>query len=149
MAIPMLKIRRPLGRLIFNMGIATPGKTVFLIETAPRLSLWQPVVPPLMAKLALWPIMVVKHFLWTISDFSGYVWLYSCISGYISFYSKYSWQTPHCSPVRVRYGVSAVSSKSAVYCNSVCTCAVCNIVLHSTMLWQDLTHCPLGNMLWL
>ena len=35
MAISMLKIRRPLGRLIFNMGIATPGKTVFLIETAP------------------------------------------------------------------------------------------------------------------
>ena len=26
----MLKIRRPLGRLIFNMGIAIPGKTVFL-----------------------------------------------------------------------------------------------------------------------
>ena len=35
MAIPMLKIRRPNGRLIFNMGIAIPGKTVFLIETAP------------------------------------------------------------------------------------------------------------------
>ena len=35
MAIPMLKIRRPLGRPIFNMGIAIPGKTVFLIETAP------------------------------------------------------------------------------------------------------------------
>ena len=35
MAIPMLKIRRPLGRLIFNMGIAIPDKTVFLIETAP------------------------------------------------------------------------------------------------------------------
>ena len=34
----MLKIRRPLGRLIFNMGIAIPGKTVFLIETAP----WMP-----------------------------------------------------------------------------------------------------------
>ena len=32
-----LKIRRPLGRLFFNMGIAIPGKTVFLIETAPRL----------------------------------------------------------------------------------------------------------------
>ena len=32
----MLKIRRPLERLIFNMGIAIPGKTVFLIETAPR-----------------------------------------------------------------------------------------------------------------
>ena len=37
MAISMLKIRRPLGRLIFNMGIAIPGKTVFLIETAPCL----------------------------------------------------------------------------------------------------------------
>ena len=36
MAIPMLKIRRPKGRLIFNMGITIPGKTVFLIETAPR-----------------------------------------------------------------------------------------------------------------
>ena len=36
----MLKIRRPLGRLIFNMGIAIPGKTVFLIETAPR-SCWR------------------------------------------------------------------------------------------------------------
>ena len=35
MAISMLKIRRPLGRLIFNMGVAIPGKTVFLIETAP------------------------------------------------------------------------------------------------------------------
>ena len=33
----MLKIRRPLGRLIFNMGIAIPGKTVFLIETALRM----------------------------------------------------------------------------------------------------------------
>ena len=33
----MLKIRRPLGRLIFNMGIAIPGTTVFLIETAPSL----------------------------------------------------------------------------------------------------------------
>ena len=38
MAISMLKIRRPLGRLIFNMGIAIPGKTVFLIETAPRVN---------------------------------------------------------------------------------------------------------------
>ena len=35
MVISMLKIRRPLGRLIFNMGIAIPGKTVFLIETDP------------------------------------------------------------------------------------------------------------------
>ena len=35
MVISMLKIRRPLWRLIFNMGIAIPGKTVFLIETSP------------------------------------------------------------------------------------------------------------------
>ena len=35
MGIHMLKIRRPVGRLIFNMGIAIPSKTVFLIETAP------------------------------------------------------------------------------------------------------------------
>ena len=40
MAISMLKIRRPLGRLIFNMGIAIPGKTVFLIDTAPRQLSW-------------------------------------------------------------------------------------------------------------
>ena len=38
MAIPMLKIRRPTGRLIFNMGIPIPGKTVFLIETGPSIS---------------------------------------------------------------------------------------------------------------
>ena len=37
MAIPMLKIRRPTGRLIFNMGIPIPGKTVFLIETGPSI----------------------------------------------------------------------------------------------------------------
>ena len=42
----MLKIRRPLGRLIFDMGIAIPGKTVFLIETAP----WTP--------LLIWCILV-------------------------------------------------------------------------------------------
>ena len=41
MVISMLKIRRPLGRLIFNMGIAIPGKTVFLIETAPRVSIYE------------------------------------------------------------------------------------------------------------
>ena len=35
MAIPVLKIRRPTGRLIFNMGIPIPGKTVFYIETGP------------------------------------------------------------------------------------------------------------------
>ena len=42
MAIPMLKIRRPNGRLIFNIGIPIPGKTVFYIETGP----WYPRVFP-------------------------------------------------------------------------------------------------------
>ena len=37
MAIPMLKIRRPNGRLIFNMGIPIPGKDGLYIETGPRL----------------------------------------------------------------------------------------------------------------
>ena len=30
-----VKDKTAVGRLIFNMGIAIPGKTVFLIETAP------------------------------------------------------------------------------------------------------------------
>ena len=37
MAIPMLKIRRPNGRLIFNMWIPIPGKDGLYIETAPCL----------------------------------------------------------------------------------------------------------------
>ena len=37
MAIPMLKIRCPNGRLIFNMGIPIPGKDGLYIETGPRL----------------------------------------------------------------------------------------------------------------
>ena len=35
--VPGGRFSKPLGRLIFNIGIAIPGKTVFLIETAPRL----------------------------------------------------------------------------------------------------------------
>ena len=60
MAISMLKIRRPLGRLIFNMGIAIPGKTVFLIETAPRIQR-QPMDSPIYkASDAALPEMPVK-----------------------------------------------------------------------------------------
>ena len=41
MAIPMLKIRRPNGRLIFNMGIPIPGKDGLYIETGPGwLDIW-------------------------------------------------------------------------------------------------------------
>ena len=35
MAIPMLKIRRPNGRLIFNMEIAIRNKTVFILRRGP------------------------------------------------------------------------------------------------------------------
>ena len=56
MAIPMLKIRRPTGRLIFNMGIPIPGKTVFLIETAPSSSVPQEKVLP---KLNIWNTMLL------------------------------------------------------------------------------------------
>ena len=48
----MLKIRRPLGRLIFNMGIAIPGKTVFLNETAPLVTSGFPVTVTITAKSA-------------------------------------------------------------------------------------------------
>ena len=59
MAISMLKIRRPLGRLIFNMGIAIPGKTVFLIETAP----WRCYEANFVVTCESW---------WLLSRFSGY-----------------------------------------------------------------------------
>ena len=42
MAISMLKIRRPLGRLIFNMGIAIPGKTVLPGMAIPMLKIRRP-----------------------------------------------------------------------------------------------------------
>ena len=73
MAISMLKIRRPLGRLIFNMGIAIPGKTVFLIETAPRppLSLhWKPIPHGAKFLLGCWNIVTVVTSLSTF-DFYG------------------------------------------------------------------------------
>ena len=57
MAISMLKIRRPLGRLIFNMGIAIPGKTVFLIETAP----WVFFFPMAKDFNSLWDLSVEKY----------------------------------------------------------------------------------------
>ena len=58
----MLKIRRPLGRLIFNMGIAIPGKTVFLIETAPCITFF----------IALLPILssYSRYFYWNIWNIS-------------------------------------------------------------------------------
>ena len=56
----MLKIRRPLGRLIFNMGIAIPGKTVFLIETAPRVPFQYP-IRRLIVRSREWPRTLYYH----------------------------------------------------------------------------------------
>ena len=73
----MLKIRRPLGRLIFNMGIAIPGKTVFLIETAPC-SCWYIylyfVIPGVFYNCCVWYILwcvIVRRagLLWSQQDF--------------------------------------------------------------------------------
>ena len=66
MVISMLKIRRPLGRLIFNMGIAIPGKTVFLIETAPRITIWA-VMTSSQGKQGVYQTLMV-HLLQKLSD---------------------------------------------------------------------------------
>ena len=65
MAISMLKIRRPLGRLIFNMGIAIPGKTVFLIETAPRMTWYEDAVQafPVMEMFKMLALQHHVHFI--------------------------------------------------------------------------------------
>ena len=70
MAISMLKIRRPLGRLIFNMGIAIPGKTVFLIETAPWFSIMGSIVSVMRRRLYF---ETVPRLTWTDSDQKGHV----------------------------------------------------------------------------
>ena len=64
----MLKIRRPLGRLIFNMGIAIPGKTVFLIETAPWQqdiiysdNDWAPNKQDIIVKKKLWQKEIIRN----------------------------------------------------------------------------------------
>ena len=68
----MLKIRRPLGRLIFSMGIAIPGKTVFLIETVDiSISLYRMAYP-------------VDSHIWTyhlVTSVFGYA-MFECIGSY-------------------------------------------------------------------
>ena len=81
MAISMLKIRRPLGRLIFNMGIAIPGKTVFLIETAPWRQLRLLSFDIIMNKMNVWivphnfPLAVHFNIIWmtTHFDYVGHI----------------------------------------------------------------------------
>ena len=61
----MLKIRRPLGRLIFNMGIAIPGKTVFLIETAVRLQNLPWSKTGLVSRQVLHPLSKLQNWIWS------------------------------------------------------------------------------------
>ena len=61
----MLKIRRPLGRLIFNMGNAIPGKTVFLIETASCTFLSCAVSG---AKMTIYKTLIPSVFKWIASE---------------------------------------------------------------------------------
>ena len=56
MAIPMLKIRRPNGRLIFNMGIPIPGKDGLYIETGPWIS-----CSPLCGLIVISLLVVISH----------------------------------------------------------------------------------------
>ena len=69
MAIPMLKIRRPNGRLIFNMEIPYVDKTVFILRRGPG-------QPPLVQVMG-YCLMTPKHYLnhWRSSDgsFTGNV----------------------------------------------------------------------------
>ena len=104
----MLKIRRPLGRLIFNMGITIPGKTVFLIETAPSFFIMD-------------QYNIISHSVWLAS--SGYTHrsdysvspiyrghVYRCIS-YIN-----SQKTLHSSPSWASHGVSFMSVLKIKHC---------------------------------
>ena len=81
MVISMLKIRRPLGRLIFNMGIAIPGKTVFLIETAPsalEMELLQYCIKPWVCYSWVDFHQGVMH----TADSEAKTWVKTCISVY-------------------------------------------------------------------
>ena len=76
----MLKIRRPLGRLIFNMGIAIAGKTVFLIETAP-LDFFRPMSWILLQYIALqilmaWQKRIQKKFWIVLQAVNIYIYIY-------------------------------------------------------------------------
>ena len=82
MAISMLKIRRPLGRLIFNMGIAIPGKTVFLIETAPRL-LWRTHVSAGFAELRNCVDISITRLDFSMTGFLGYKTPKSALWNYV------------------------------------------------------------------
>ena len=97
---------RPLGRLIFNMGIAIPGKTVFHIETAPRV---------LKFSVSDWTNCSNKSWTywwfeppWCSHDFNV-MWLRYAITQctlyiYCNIFSpKNSEMTPHSLPVRASY----------------------------------------------
>ena len=93
MVISMLKIRRPLGRLIFNMGIAIPGKTVFLIETPPRcwpfyISLFLFVMLVVLPELQCIVILFTAVYYWSLRIF-GYMQRVRSFDWLIAFRNKF------------------------------------------------------------
>ena len=82
----MLKIRRPLGRLIFNMGIAIPGKTVFLIETGPRPQ-WVELMPR--SRSLWWASQVIGGMTMTKIEVSIYIlWWWNKLMTHIQMLSR-------------------------------------------------------------
>ena len=72
----MLKIRRPLGRLIFNMGIAIPDKTVFLIETAPWLQ-WIGQKQPQKTRQEAFKFWDLVQLIWEVWRYGTTSWSYN------------------------------------------------------------------------
>ena len=113
MVIPMLKIRRPTGRLIFNMGIPIPGKTVFYIETGPRTThLWA----PLLCKFC------VEKWAWYFTQTHTHTHIYIYI--YMSYLSWY-W----CSGLKSEY--------TDYICALVCVCSLLTLYIHTSAAYID------------
>ena len=70
MAIPMLKIRRPNGRLIFNMKSPYVDKTVFILRRGPG---WVYSAAPMKPQLFAWPCWLVTVFVVLFQDGVGFV----------------------------------------------------------------------------
>ena len=94
----MLKIRRPLGRLIFNMGIAIPGKTVFLIETAPCSTFVISVLCTILyiiTGLHLFPMLFVwcdyLILTWCLSEYSSYAYIEQALNSQEASHTLFLW----------------------------------------------------------
>ena len=108
----MLKIRRPLGRLIFNMGIAIPGKTVFLIETTP----WFPCTNSWAIECLMWVSM--RTFIMLSRDSIILLWcswrllelMTSCVCAFILYIKP-----RHADSILWSYSISKILSSIQLY----------------------------------